>query len=307
VATARPGRLVTILGKDVRVGGRLIRIARLDAEGYDFFDDPEAAADALRRSAIRADLLTFVPTLAERSPRRRYVVDDDNLAALPVSTFDHWWTRQINDKTRNMVRRAERKGIAVREVPFDEALVRGISAIYNECPVRQGKRFWHYGKDLDAVRRENETFLDRSIFLGAYVDERLVGFAKLVRDEVGGQVGLMKIQSLIQERDKAPTNALVAHAVRSCVARGIPYLWYASFSYGRKQRDTLSDFKKHNGFQRMELPRYYVPLTLLGRAALRLGLHHALVDRVPEPVLDQLRKLRNRWHGRRLLVARKAV
>ena len=114
----------------------------------------------------------------------------------------------------------------------------------------------------------------------------------------------MQIVSMIQHRDKAPTNALIAQAVRSCAERGIPYLVYAKFTYGDKQRDSLSDFKQYNGFQRIEVPRYYIPLTRTGWVALRLGLHHRLADHIPEPVLIQLRKLRSLWHRRRLQVAR---
>ena len=102
--------------------------------------------NALRQSGTRVDLLTFTQQLPDVTPLYAYPLEWDNLAALPVSTFDHWWTRQINGKTRNMVRRAE-KGLIVREVPFDDSLVRGIREIYNECPIRQGRPFWHYGKD----------------------------------------------------------------------------------------------------------------------------------------------------------------
>jgi hypothetical protein len=224
----------------------------------------------------------------------------DNLAALPVSTFDHWWTRQVNDKTRNMVRRAEKKGVSIREVPFDDNLVQWISAIYNECPIRQGKPFAHYGKDIETVRKEAGTFLDRSIFIGAFLGERLIGFVKLLSDETRTQAGLLHIVSMIEHRDKAPTNALVAQAVRSCAARQIPNLVYSRFSDGNKQRDSLMDFKEHNGFKRVDLPRYYVPLTVIGRVALRLGLHKRLADLVPEPVLIRLRKLRNARYERKL-------
>jgi hypothetical protein len=204
----------------------------------------------------------------------------------------------VNGKTRNMVRRAEKMGVTVREVPFDDALVRGISAIYNESPTRQGKAFWHYGKSLDAVKAENGTFLDRSVFIGAFCDDQMIGFAKLVTDVERTQAGLMQIVSMIGQRDKAPTNALIAQAVRSCTDRSIAHLIYSNFAYGNKQRDSLSDFKEHNGFQRIDLPRYYVPITIAGRAALRLGLHHRLVERIPEPVMVQLRSLRSKWHGR---------
>jgi hypothetical protein len=286
-----------VCGKDIDINGGLLRIARLTAEKYEYLDDPKAAVDALRESGARIDLFTFMQKLPHTSPNHDYPMEWDNLAALSVSTFDDWWSKQINGKTRNMVRRAEKKGVVVREVPFDEALVRGISAIYNESPTRQGKAFRHYGKDLDAVRRENGTFLDRSVFIGAFLGEELIGFAKLVSEEHRDQAALMQVVSMIQHRDSAPTNALIAQAVRSCAARGIPYLVYANFAYGSKQGDSLTDFKQHNGFRRIDLPRYYIPLTLAGRAALRFGLHHPLVDHIPEGVLRRLREIRSRWNN----------
>jgi len=296
-----------VCGKDIQAHGGLIQIASLAADGFEFLEDPEAVLDALPESGIRIDLFTFMQRLPHTLPKYGYPMEWDNVAAVPVSTFDHWWTRQISDKTRNMVRRAEKKGVVVGEVPFDDALVQGISAIYNESPIRQGKPFWHYGKEIETVRRESGTFLDRSVFIGAFHGNSLVGFAKLVSDEARGQAGLMFILSMIQHRDKAPTNALIAQAVRSCAERGIPYLVYTKFSFGKKQRDSLSDFKQYNGFQRIELPRYYVPLTLAGRVALRLGLHHRLSDHIPEPVLAQLRKLRSLWHSRKLRVAKEPL
>ncbi len=117
----------------------------------------------------------------------------------------------------------------------------------------------------------------------------------------------MQILSMVQHRDKAPTNALIAQAVRSCADRHIPYLVYAKFPHGKKQPDSLADFKRYNGFQRIEVPRYYIPLTLAGRVAFALGLHHRLADRIPEPVLVQLRKIRSRWYGRKFQVAKETL
>jgi hypothetical protein len=296
-----------LFGNDLQVDGNLIRIARLKAEKYDFVDDPKAAVESLRTLGRRIDIFTFFQKLPETAPKYGYQLEWDNLAALPLSSYDHWWTKQINGKTRNMVRRAEKLGMVVREVPFDDALVQGISAIYNESPTRQGKAFWHYGKGLDAVRAENGTFLDRSVFIGAFLGDSLIGFAKLVSDTDRTQAGLMQIVSMIQHRDKAPTNALIAQAVRSCADRGWSHLVYSNFSYGNKHSDSLSDFKEHNGFLKIDVPRYYVPLTLAGRAALRAGLHHRLVDRIPEPVLVHLRALRSAWNNRRVRTTNEGV
>ena len=90
------------------------------------------------------------------------------MAALRVSTFDDGMTKQIDFKVRNEIRKSANAGVLVRELPFDDAYVRGMHAICNESPVRQGKPFWHYGKDLETVRKMNATFTDRSIFIGAF-------------------------------------------------------------------------------------------------------------------------------------------
>jgi len=293
-----------ICGKDVQIAGALVRTARLAADGYEFLADPQAAIADLRSSGARIDLFTFMQKLPETTPHYAYPMEWDNVAALPVSTYEQWWTRQINNKTRNIVRRAESKGVTAREAPFDDALVRGITEIYNESPIRQGKPFRHYGKDLETVRQMSATFLDRSVFIGASFEDRLIGFAKLVIDDDRAQAGVMHILAMMKHRDKAPTNALIAQAVRSCAERRIPYLVYRQFSYGNKQRDSLSDFKQHNGFERIELPRYYVPLTFAGRAALRVGFHRRLVERVPEPILARVRKLRTSWYEHKFQTAK---
>ena len=299
--------VVRILDKDIKVEGQLIRTARLDAEKFYFLNDPEPLLEGLRKCGARIDIFTFLEKITgssegspESSPKFAYQMEWDNLAVLPVSTFDHWWTQQIGFKARNKAKQADKKRVAVREVPFNDALVTGIWEVYNECPVRQGKPFWHYGKDVETVRKLEATYLDSSIFIGAFFEDKLIGFIKLVTDESQTQAGLMNIVSMVQHRDKAPTNALIAQAVRSCADRSIRHLVYSNFAYGKKQRDSLSDFKERNGFMCNNVPRYYVPLTRLGRAALSLGLHHKLVDRIPESIVTKGREFRNSWYNRKL-------
>jgi hypothetical protein len=277
----------------------LIRIASLDGEGYQFLEDPEAALEVLRKSGTRIDIFTFVQKLSDTSPKYSYPMEWDNMAVLRISTFDDWMTNQIDFKVRNKIRKAAKNGVVVREVPFNDELLQGISAVYNESPIRQGQRFRHYGKDIESLRKMKSTFLDRSVFIGAFFEDKLIGFVKLVTDEDRSQAGLMHIVSMIGHRDKAPTNALIAQAVRSCADRNISFLWYANFSYGKKQRDTLADFKRHNRFEKVELPRYYVPLTAAGRLALRLNLHHGLLHWVPESVTQRYRKIRGQWYAKR--------
>ena len=286
-------------GRQVVVQGRLCRVAHVDGEGYKFLADPASAVAALRGSNTLSDIFTFMQELPDSSPRYKYPFEWDNFAVLSISTFDQWWSKQIGFKARNKAKQAEKKGIVIREVPFDDELVRGIWEIYNEVPVRQERRFPHYGKSLEAVRTMSATFLDSSVFIGAFDGGKLIGFIKLTMNDARTQAGLMHILSLISYRDKAPTNALLVQAVRSCADRGVTRLVYANFAYGKKSRSSLSDFKERNGFQRVDVPRYYVPLTPWGAVAFRLGLHRSLAEQMPESVAAKLRELRSRWYQRR--------
>lgn len=300
-------KLINICGEQVRIRGRFLRMARLEADKYRFIERPEPFLDELKRCGTRIDLFSFVQRLPYTSRKFQYPMEWDNFAALPVTTFENWWNEQIGFKARNKAKQAQKRGVIIREVSFDRSLVKGICEIYNESPIRQGRRFPHYGKDLDTIYNEEATFLETSIFIGAFFEERLIGFIKLVYEETKTQAGLMNIVSLIGHRDKAPTNALVAQAVRSCADRGISYLVYSNFAYGKKQRSSLSEFKERNGFQRIEVPRYYVPLTRLGAVAVRLGLQHKLASRLPEPIAARLRKLRDGWYSRKFPSVKEAL
>jgi hypothetical protein len=286
-------------GRELVIERGLCRVAHLDADDYKFLDDPEATIGELCGVKTRIDLFTFLQKLPDTTPKHAYPIEWDNMAVLPISTYENWWTKQIGFKARNKAKQAEKKGVVVREAPFDDALVQGIWEIYNECPVRQERLFPHYGKRLEAVREMSATFLDSSVFIGAYDSGKLIGFIKLVIDDSGTQAGMMHIISMLQARDKAPTNALVAHAVRSCADRHIPHLVYSRFAYGKKTESSLSDFKERNGFQRVDIPRYYVPLTSWGKIALSMGLHHKVTDHLPESLVAKLRRLRSAWYQRK--------
>jgi len=292
-------KLIHVCDKEIEIEGRVLRIAQPHGDRYRFIDDPAPIIDGLRRCGMRVDLFRFSQRLIDKEPRFAYPVEWDNAAVLPVSTFEHWWNNQLRSYPRNRARQAEKKGVVLREVPFDDALIAGILEIYNECPIRQRRRFPHYGKDFETVRHEEATFLDSSIFIGAFFEDRMIGFVKLVPDETCSQAGLMNILSMVKHRDKAPTNALLAYSVRACAARGIRYLVYSRFDYGNKEHDSLRDFKERNGFERVDTLQYYVPLTALGWAAFRLRLHHNISELLPEGVAGRLRAMRTAWYERK--------
>jgi len=291
--------LFEICTQQIKVTGRWVRIASLDADKYLFLDDASTVIEHLKRSNHKIDLFTFLQRVSEPEPKYKYPMEWDNMAVVSITSFEEWWNKQIGFKARNKAKQAEKRGVVIREVEFDHALAKGIWAIYNEAPVRQGRRFPHYGKDYDTVYREEATYLSNSVFIGAFVGDSLIGFIKLVHDQTGTQAGLMNIVSMIAHRDKAPTNALLAQAVRSCAQRGIRHLVYSNFAYGKKQKSGLSDFKERNAFVRVDVPRYYVPLTARGALAFRFGLHHRFADHLPESIAAKLREYREAWYNRR--------
>ena len=92
------GGPMEVCGKEIRTRGKLIRVAFLDGEGYQFLEDLEATLTAIRGSKFGVDLFTFVQKLSDTVPRYGYSMEWDNLAALRISTFSDWISHQINFK-----------------------------------------------------------------------------------------------------------------------------------------------------------------------------------------------------------------
>src|SRR5260370_22677280 len=124
-----------VCGQEVKVQGSLIRIARLEADGYYFLDNAEAFVNGLRQCNARIDLFTFMQKLPETTSKYAYPMEWDNFAAVHVSTFDHWWTQQIEAEVRRRVRKAEKKGVMVKEGAIFDNLRKRILLIYNEYPI----------------------------------------------------------------------------------------------------------------------------------------------------------------------------
>jgi hypothetical protein len=282
---------VQIDGRKISIQGRFARIARLEEEWYEDLGNPESLAVAIQNSGCRADILNFWQRLPQVEPKFPYCMERDPVAAIPISTYAEWWEKQIDGKTRNMIRRAEKKGVVVRRSEFDDKFVEGMASLFNETPVRQGKPFWHYGKDAATIKREFCRFLFREELFGAYLGDELIGFVFIAN--CGGYAALGQIISKIAHRDKAPTNALVAKAVERCAEKGVPYLAYAKWMDG-----SLGEFKRHNGFQKFDLPRYYVPLTAKGRVWVALRLYRG-VNMLPQSVVRRLKDFRARLMERR--------
>jgi hypothetical protein len=283
--------------KEIVITGKLMKTARLAEEWYEDVEAPEAIIEGIKKSGANVDIFTFWQRLPDTIPKHNYHMEMESIAALPVTSVAHWLKNQLNPKTRNLLKKSAKLGVVVKPVDFnDDAFIKGMMDIFNETPIRQDKPFWHYGKDVETIKKEFSRYLFREDLFGAYSNDELIGFI-FIAD--GGKYALLgQIISKIEHRDKSPNNALIAKAVEICEKRHFPYLVYATWSAG-----SLGHFKRQNGFERVDLPRYYVPLTIKGAIALQLHLHHGVVGIIPARLKSHLVSLRNKWYSRRSLAA----
>jgi hypothetical protein len=292
--------LLRINGQVIEHRGKWLKIGRVHDELWQprqSIDDPEKVIAALSQGFAGTDIFTFAQCIPETEPKFRYYMEWDNWAVAKTSDFKKWWESMPQESRKN-VRRAERRGLTTRSITLTEEVVRGIKQIYDETPIRQGRRFWHYQKDIATVKTENSSYLDRSELLGAFHGEELIGFLKMVFS--GQTARIMQILAMNSHADKRPTNALLAKAVECCSHRGITHLIYGQYVYGKKNNSQVTEFKRRNGFEQVLLPRYYIPLTAKGKIALATGLHRELKERLPAKLLTFLMKIRLLFYRRYL-------
>jgi hypothetical protein len=275
-------------GATIFSAGKWLRIARLFDEELverSAFPHPEIVRDGLQHSKVPADILNLPQRIPDVEPRFPYYMEWDNWAVAPASSFQKWWDA-LPQESRKNARQAEKRGVAVRIVPFDDRLAEGIKRIYDETPIRQGRPFWHYGKPLDVVKKENATYPERSTFVGAYVGDELIGFIKFVR--VDDIAFLIQILAMAEHRDRKPMNALLKHTMEVCAQQNLSSVVYGQYHYGTNNDSTLTEFKRRNGFEEVRFPRYFIPLTTKGRIAVAAGLHHGIRSLIPQPVTSFL-------------------
>jgi hypothetical protein len=287
----------SIDGRLVVVTGKWLKVARIHEEEWmelPPIQNMDNFLAALKKAAPSADLFTFAQDLSISQPQYPFPFELEDVAAVPITTFPEWWDA-LPQESRKNVRKAEKRGVVVKLATFDDAFVAGIKSIYDEAPLRQGRRFWHYGKDLETVRSENATFLERSEFVAAYFENELIGFIKMVY--VGKIARIMQILSKNAHIDKKPPNILLSKATEACAQKGMTHFIYGKYFYGNKGHTPITEFKRRNGFKRIQFPQYFVPLTLKGKMALSLKLHRGIQEILPQRVTNFLLDVRSRLNG----------
>lgn len=299
-------RSAQIEGTTVLASGTWLKTAVVQDEELTVSEsvvDPELFISELKKSGLAVDIVTFSQKLWDTTPKFNYPLEWDNWAVIPITTYSDW-EKRAESSVRRAVRRAAKVGVVVKVAEFDEQFIQGIVNINNETPIRQGRTFWHFQKSFDSVKRENSTYPGRNTFLGAYLEDELIGFVRIIH--AGRVASIVQILSMMKHYDKRPTNALLAKAVEVCVEKSIPYLMYCNYVYNDPD-SSLTEFKRRNGFEQVLVPRYYIPLTAKGRIAMQLGLHRGLVQRIPKTVLTRLLKLRNAWYERKIKTEKEAA
>ena len=226
----------------------------------------------------RVDLFTFVQRdFLGFDCKYSFPKDNESVSLLKLNSFDEWWKFQVRKEERNLVRKAEKKGIGVRLVKIDEDFVRGSLRIYNETPIRQGRRYSGYGLSLAAVNEKFSNLKSSDVF-GAYYSDELVGLLWLVYGD--SVVRIRSFVSLVEHRDKSPNNALMAEGVRRCCEKGFHFMIYEKMGY----LPSLDLFKLHNGFRQFIVPRYYVPLSSRGLLAVKFGMQRGIQYSLPPKI-----------------------
>jgi hypothetical protein len=273
---------------EISVSGRVLRIARLRHEWFEFLDQPQDIIEKLQCQSI-ADLFTFVMDVDRPHLEFPFHKEKDSIAVLPITTHEKWWSG-LDFKVRNKIRKAQKAGVELRIVPLDDEFANGVETIYNESPVRQGRAFWHYGKNVAEIKHDLSSFPDCTFFVGAYYKGDLIGFMKLF--EGNNVLRTVHIIAKLSQRDKPVQDALIAKAIEICEHKKISYLHYGDWSRGG-----LGAFKIKHGFQCFDLPRYFVPLTFRGKCLLKLELHRQPQDYLPEKWLRVLIRFRAKWNS----------
>ncbi len=285
-------------GVHIISNGRWPKIASIADEEWleRDIDDPESCLQALMetKAIFRADLFTFSQRLPTTAPKYPYPRELESIAAIHVTKFKDWWDK-LPSVTRKNVRRAEKRGVVTKVVEFSDQLVRDIVELTKDSPVRQGKRFIHYGKTFEQVKKDQSTHLGRCDFICSYSGDELVGMAKIIYG--GESASILQFLPKASQQDKRPANALIAKMVEVCEKKGISYLVYGMYNYGNKRNASLLEFKIRNGFEEFLLPRYYVPLNVVGRLGFRFKLHRGLVGVLPNGVISSALALRERWYN----------
>lgn len=278
-----------LIGKtEISVTGKALKIAKLRHEWFEYLENPPACIEEIKRAKV-ADVLTFLQEAHVPRPKYPFLQEPAHASVVEFKDFKTWWDA-LHFKARNKARKVQKTGVELRPAKLDDEFVRGVEKIYNEAPLRQGRKFTHYGKSFAQIKEDLSSFPECTFFIGAYFQNELIGFMKLYEGEK--ILRTVHIIATFEHRDKCVMDALIARGVEIASEKGLHHFHYGDWAYRG-----LGVFRVKFMFERHDCPRYFVPLNSKGALALKLGLHRPLRERVPQPWKDKLVGARNQWNA----------
>ena len=130
--------------KTVIISGKWLRFATILHEEWlegPLLNAPDLIIAALKNTKCAADIFAFSQKPYEASAYYPHYYTLDNAAAIPITLSRTGSNEAFLGKLRQDVSRATRLGVTVRQTVLDDALLEGITRIYNETPIRQGAPF----------------------------------------------------------------------------------------------------------------------------------------------------------------------
>lgn len=109
------GRWVTVPALAVNgnrfvVTAKLLKLASVDGDEYllgEELGDPAICVKEIKkRREPRVDSLTFRQKLVDSSPKYKYYVEFDSVAAVQTANFDEWWQNLPQESRKNVVKSA---------------------------------------------------------------------------------------------------------------------------------------------------------------------------------------------------------
>src|SRR5712692_1617259 len=92
-----------IEGRTVVVTGKGLKIASIKDEGVvegEPVPNPEKFIGELQQAGLRMDIFSFAQRIPDFTPKFRYRFEWDNVAAIPISSFEDWWTNRLPQESR---------------------------------------------------------------------------------------------------------------------------------------------------------------------------------------------------------------
>jgi len=130
--------------------------------------------------------------------------------------FTEVWNKDYTKKSRNMVRKAEKKGVTIQEIdPFGR--LNEVLAIHKSSPTRQGRPVDPEYLDPSKVRLYFSYFVKNGYLTktyGAFYDGKLIGYLHVFKHENIMHVG--RLMSDMKHFDMAPNDVLITTMISDC-------------------------------------------------------------------------------------------